>query len=475
MFLVRVRVRLDNGCTGFIRLRDLSDSEVTNPLDRVKLHQIVYARIIKIHTKGFTVDLTSKSSDLADEKERWRPAKDPYYDRILEAEDLAQEEKEKNLKQVAKERSYIRRVIAHPSFMNINYGECERILSTRDLGDAIIRPSSKASDHLTITWKLVDGVLHNIDVIEKLKTNQFSLGKRLLIIDPRTQETEEFEDLDEILARYIKPMANTVSDIITHKYYRNLSQPLPSATPSGSTTPAQTTTISSSTSGLPPSSSDTQRILNNLLVEDKRRNPTRIRYYITISREYPTKFLLSYMPVRKPIHEYFTVTPNGIRFRSKMFSTLTETLNWFKIHYNDNVVTPSPIRASSTNLRVPALPPTVAATTTTTTTTTTTNSIPMNSVPMALTTPMVSSGFSQPPPPMPASGFCVPPPAAVAATASVIPSAPSTGMVASGFSQPPPALGSIPPVLPALPPQMMMPPANFFAYLQQYQQQQQQQ
>ncbi|CAF1527695.1 unnamed protein product, partial [Adineta steineri] len=34
------------------------------------------------------------------------------------------------------------------------------------------------------------GVLHNIDVIEKSKTNQFSLGKRLLIIDPRTQATK---------------------------------------------------------------------------------------------------------------------------------------------------------------------------------------------------------------------------------------------------------------------------------------------
>ncbi|CAF4390239.1 unnamed protein product, partial [Rotaria magnacalcarata] len=93
-----------------------------------------------------------------------------------------------------------------------------------------------------------------------------------------------------------------VSDIVTHKYYRNLSQPLPSATPTGSTTPAQTaaTTIPSSTTGPPLASAEAQRILNNLLIEDKRRNPTRIRYYITISREYPTKFLLSYMPVRKP-------------------------------------------------------------------------------------------------------------------------------------------------------------------------------
>ncbi|CAF3525255.1 unnamed protein product [Rotaria socialis] len=464
---VGVRVRLDNGCSGFIKLRDLSDSPVSNPLDRVKLHQVIYARIVNINIERFSVDLTSKSSDLRDDNERWRPPKDTYYDRTLETDDLNDAEKEKQLKQAAKERSFIKRVIAHPSFMNINYTECERLLLTKDLGDAIVRPSSKATDHLTITWKLVDGVLHNIDVIEKSKTNQFSLGKRLLIIDPRTQETEEFEDLDEILARYIKPMANTVSDIVTHKYYRNLSQPLPSATPTGSATPAQTpaTAIPSSTTGPPLASAEAQRILNNLLIEDKRRNPTRIRYYITISREYPTKFLLSYMPVRKPVHEYFTVIPNGIRFRSKMFSTLTETLNWFKIHFNDNAVAPSPMRSSSSSIRVPP-PPQPSSTT----------AMSMSSTPMSATTPMVSSGFSQPPPPMPTSGFSMPPPtaAAIAAAASGLPPAPLTGMVASGFSQPPPALGTMPPVLPP-PPQMMMPPANFFAYFQQYQQQQQQQ
>lgn len=467
---IGVRVRLDNGCTGFIKLRDLSDTPVTNPLDRVKINQVIYARITNINIERFSVDLTCKSSDLRDEKNQFRPAKDSYYDQTLEDEDLGEAEKEKQLKQAAKERSYVKRVIAHPSFMNINYNECERLLATKDLGDAIIRPSSKASDHLTITWKLMDGVLHNIDVIEKSKTNQFSLGKRLVIIDPRTQETEEFEDLDEILARYIKPMANTVSDILSHKYYRNLSQPLPSATPSGSATPAQTTTtttIPSSTTGPPPASTEAQRILNNLLIEDKRRNPTRIRYYITISREYPTKFLLSYMPVRKPIHEYFTVTPNGVRFRSKMFPTLTETLNWFKIHYNDNAVAPSPMRASSSSasssIRVPPPPPSSSV-----------NAMSMSSTPMSTATPMVSSGFSQPPPPMPTSGFSMPPPTAAAVAASGIPPAPPTGMVASGFSQPPPALGTIPPVLPP-PPQMMMPPANFFAYFQQYQQQQQQQ
>ena len=465
-----MRVRLDNGCTGFIKLRDLSDSPVSNPLDRVKIDQTIYARILYINIEKFNVDLTSKSSDLRDEQERLRLPKDGFYDRKLESEDLLDIDKEKKAKQAAQERSYVKRVIAHPSFMNINYAECERLLAKKDLGDAIIRPSSKASDHLTITWKLLDGVLHNIDVIEKSKSNQFSLGKRLLIVDPRTQETEEFEDLDEILARYVKPMANTVSEITAHKYYRDLSKPLPSATPSGSATPAQTTNATSTTTP-PMTSAEAQKMLDNLLIDDKRRNPARIRYYITISREFPTKFLLSYMPTRKPIHEYFTVTYDGVRFRAKMFPSLTDMLNWFKINYNDNTVAPSPMRPPQTSSRASAasVPPASLSSSTAT------NPMSLSSTPMTMATPMVSSGFSQPPPPLAAAGFSIPSlGAAVAAVPNMIPPVPPTVMVSSGFSQPPPALGAMPPMLPP-PPQMMMPAPSFFAYLQQYQQQYQQQ
>jgi len=34
---VGVRCRLDNGCTGFIHIKNLSDKKVTDPLERVKV------------------------------------------------------------------------------------------------------------------------------------------------------------------------------------------------------------------------------------------------------------------------------------------------------------------------------------------------------------------------------------------------------------------------------------------------------
>ena len=39
----------------------------------------------------------------------------------------------------------------------------------------------QGSDHLTVTWKVADGILQHIDVVEEGKENAFSLGRSLLI------------------------------------------------------------------------------------------------------------------------------------------------------------------------------------------------------------------------------------------------------------------------------------------------------
>ena len=80
-------------------------------------------------------------------------------------------------------------------------------------GDVLIRPSSKGQDHLTVTWKVTDGIHQHIDVLEKNKINAFSLGQSLWI------GNEEFEDLDEIIARHINPMASHARDLLNFKYY----------------------------------------------------------------------------------------------------------------------------------------------------------------------------------------------------------------------------------------------------------------
>lgn len=77
--------------------------------------------------------------------------------------------------------AYIKRVIAHPSFHNINFKQAEKMMETMDQGDVIIRPSSKGENHLTVTWKVSEGIYQHVDVREEGKENAFSLGSTLWI------------------------------------------------------------------------------------------------------------------------------------------------------------------------------------------------------------------------------------------------------------------------------------------------------
>lgn len=54
-------------------------------------------------------------------------------------------------------------------------------METMDQGDVIIRPSSKGENHLTVTWKVNDGIYQHVDVREEGKENAFSLGSTLWI------------------------------------------------------------------------------------------------------------------------------------------------------------------------------------------------------------------------------------------------------------------------------------------------------
>lgn len=77
--------------------------------------------------------------------------------------------------------AYIKRVIAHPSFHNINFKQAEKMMETMDQGDVVIRPSSKGENHLTVTWKVADGIYQHVDIREEGKENAFSLGHTLWI------------------------------------------------------------------------------------------------------------------------------------------------------------------------------------------------------------------------------------------------------------------------------------------------------
>uniref|UniRef100_A0AAJ7WJS1 Transcription elongation factor SPT6 n=1 Tax=Petromyzon marinus TaxID=7757 RepID=A0AAJ7WJS1_PETMA len=280
---------------------------------------MVHCRVMRVDVEKLTSDLTTRSSDLADSVGEWRPRRDDYYDteheeRVTQAEERARQHTQRAM--------YVKRVIVHPSFHNINYKEAEALMATLDQGEAVIRPSSKGTDHLTVTWKVAEGVSQHLDVREERKENPFSLGHSLWI------NGEEFEDLDEIIARHVQPMASLARDLLSHKYYRE------------------------STGG------DTRRCVEELLAKAKRDRPSQIPYLISASTEFPGKFLLGYQPRNKPWVEFVTVTPDGFRYRGQIFPSVNALFRWFKEHFRDPIpgVTPGSGSTRRTPSSVSATP-----------------------------------------------------------------------------------------------------------------------
>jgi transcription elongation factor SPT6 len=305
-----VKLRLDNGISGYIYIRNISDKNVSNPEERVGIGQLIHCRIMKIDVERFSVDCTSKSSDLLDKNHEWRPPRDPYYDQEQEDKDTRTETELKKNKQ---RQTYIKRVIVHPAFHNISYVEAEKCMANMDQGEVIVRPSSKGADHLTITWKVGDNIYQHIDVREEGKANAFSLGKTLWI------GGEEFEDLDEIIARHVTPMAAHARDLLYFKYYRE--------TNGGHKDKAE-----------------------EVVKEEKKKNPSKIHYIVSASKSCPGKFLLSYLPRNKCRHEFISVTPEGFRFRKQLFDSVASLFKWFKEHFRDPIpggMTPGTPRAGS--------------------------------------------------------------------------------------------------------------------------------
>ncbi|KAK6743076.1 hypothetical protein RB195_010379 [Necator americanus] len=292
---VGIRVRLDNGISGFIPNKMISDKPESfkNPLERVKMNQPIYCRIIKLEPEKFSCLLSCRSSDLNKEP---TTEHDHYWDSDAEKEDI---EKDRGAKIQKAESNFTHRQIVHPQFHNVSYREAQRMLGSKDTGDIVIRPSAKSNNRLTISWKVTDGVVGNIDVEEHDKDDPSELGRRLTILG------EEFDDLDEAIARFLYPMADLCRDVMSHKYYMD------------------------------GTFSEERDKVEQKLRDEKRASPSRIPYTLTASRTYPAKFVLSYLARVKPCHEYISVTSEGLKFRQKFFPSLDQLLAWFKVHFRE--------------------------------------------------------------------------------------------------------------------------------------------
>ncbi|KAI1729035.1 SH2 domain-containing protein [Ditylenchus destructor] len=291
---VGVKVRLENGITGFVSARNISDKADPsgNTCRLLQPGRDQMFRVLKMDMNRLQCELSCKSSDLQGSTGHNR---DRYFDEERYRKDKDEKVKAKTSQIV--QTNFVKRVITHPSFHNVDFKQAELMLKDMDPGDAIVRPSAKSMDQLTVTWKVTDDIYQHINIREEKKAKVFDIGKVLYIND------EAFEDLDEIIARHIQPMAGFARDIMSYKYY------------------------------MENVNSEDSETIEKHLHDEKQRYSSKIPYTLTPSTKYAGKFVLSYLAQKKVRHEYLSATPQGIKFRYQLFQSTEALINWFKLNY----------------------------------------------------------------------------------------------------------------------------------------------
>ncbi|KAJ4884138.1 global transcription factor group B1 [Raphanus sativus] len=292
---------LDSGLTGMLSKEDFADDgrDIVELSDRLKEGEILTCKIKSIHKERYQVFLICKESEMRNNRHHQRNQNlDPYYHEDRNSL-LIEKEKARKEKELVK-KHFKSRMIVHPRFQNITADQATEYLSDKEFGESIVRPSSRGLNYLTLTLKIYDGVYAHKEIVEGGKeskdiTSLQRIGKTLTIGD------DTFEDLDEVMDRYVDPLVSHLKTMLNYRKFRK----------------------------------GTKSEVDELLRAEKSENPARIVYCFGISHEHPGTFILSYIRSTNPHHEYVGLYPKGFKFRKRMFESIDKLVAYFQRHIDD--------------------------------------------------------------------------------------------------------------------------------------------
>lgn len=176
--------------------------------------------------------------------------------------------------------------------MNVTKVGAVDYLEKQPPGSFIIRPSSRGRDHLNITWKFAKDIpcIH-IDVKQEGLSDSVTVGSAFVVGD------DKFEDLDELIASYLDPRIEKVSEVVAFRKYFD----------------------------------GTESEVEARLKEE--RKETKIPYCIFASREKVGRFVLAYHG-KKMMKEYIMVRSDGLWYRKQCFDRPNDVMSYFKKNFN---------------------------------------------------------------------------------------------------------------------------------------------
>ncbi|EAL71329.1 SH2 domain-containing protein [Dictyostelium discoideum AX4] len=287
-----VKCRLDNGLEGSIPTDCISDNGETKSLGR---GVTINCRVMGVDKYQFTVSLSCKPSDLNPsfwEETIFRELKENGANQYLRLEEVAPPVEQ--TKRKPKRERRIKRTVVHPLWHDFSCLEAETYLSDKPIGDVLLRPSSKGHDHITATFKFADSIFLHHDIKEADKPNAVSLGKSFYMGDVK------YDSLDEILARHVEYLINNLNEVKSNTAHWK---------------------------------DGNRSDVDDLIREEKKKNPKTIPYYFGYDFEHPGFLTLYHVPSNTPRHEPVLVKADGFILRKKLYPTYYELIKYFKRNY----------------------------------------------------------------------------------------------------------------------------------------------
>ena len=208
-----VEAKMDCGIEGTVPALNISDRTDVSAKQLFSLHQTVRAKISYLNRKAFGAMFTFRQEEVE------RPYRKEI-DRMADEWDEKQEEADiESMREKDDVSGRTGRIVKHPLFKPFNATQAEEFLGSQTRGDLVIRPSSKGSDHLAVTWKVSDNIYQHIDVLELDKSNQASSASTY-----KVEGKYNYSDLDELIANHVKAKAKKVEEMLLHEKYQSLSK-----------------------------------------------------------------------------------------------------------------------------------------------------------------------------------------------------------------------------------------------------------
>jgi len=347
----------------FVEDRDPTSMSIDSIVNR---GDTLFARVMKLNyddMRGFELELACRSDILNDwnkYEQKYNVAQRGPYDtcyefrpreaELAEIEHIKKEEARALLGGIAGQtkammkqrrklsRAFVHRPIAHPLFKNVSHGDAMKALEEKKPGTAIIRPSVRTTEKLSVTLKICDGIFASHEIIEKGKQSDedgrdpriaptsLVLGIPLEVEearpgkDAKAKEKSEFEDLDELVATWLEPWtANLLSVIKDPKFYK---QTNPDA--SKEERDAGTRIIAL-----------TPEDVQYKLKEKKAANASKsyIAWGLCCIPDQPGSFYLMHLHNKTCMQETIRVTSRGFLFHGTIYASLKKTILAFQSNY----------------------------------------------------------------------------------------------------------------------------------------------